>query len=288
LNRFPLFIEYINKGLIKPDNKPTLVKSLHHIEQWDGNSGPGNLNAWYCMDKAIQLAKKYGSGTVALRNTNHWMRGGTYGIQAARENCIGICMTNTKPNMPPWEGRENRVGNNPLIIAVPSNPYPVLLDMAMSQFSYGKLEILSQKGEKLPFAGGYDRDLNPTNDPDEIITSELAIPAGYWKGSGLAIMVDAFVSLISNGLTTTDIGKMEDEHSLSQLFITFDLNQLINGSKRDQTIISILDSITHCTPADPGKQVKYPGQRTWERRQENLKNGIPVNRKTWRQINELI
>ena len=74
------------------------------------------------------------------------MRGGTYGLQAARAGCIGICMTNTKPNMPPWGGREAIVGNNPFVIAVPNEPYPFLLDMAMAQFSYGKMEVLDQRG----------------------------------------------------------------------------------------------------------------------------------------------
>ena len=100
LNRFPLFIKYINKRLVWPDAQPSLVQSLTNFEQWEGHLGPGNLNAWFCMDRAIKLAKESGTGMVAIRNTNHWMRGGSYGIQAANNNCIGMCMTNTKPNMP--------------------------------------------------------------------------------------------------------------------------------------------------------------------------------------------
>ena len=47
-------------------------------------------------------AKEFGMGIVALGNNNHWMRGGSYGWQAADQGCIGICWSNTMPNMPAW------------------------------------------------------------------------------------------------------------------------------------------------------------------------------------------
>ena len=284
LNRFPLFIDYIRKGFVVPGNEPYLVRADHNFEQWDGNRGPGNLNAWFSMERAIGLARKSGTGFVALRNTNHWMRGGTYGLQAARQDCIGICMTNTTPNMPPWGGREARAGNNPFIIAVPHEPYPVLLDMAMSQYSYGKLEILAQQGEMLSHEGGLDTHFRPTREPGRILESMLALPMGYWKGSGLAVMLDLLVALLSGGLSTAEIGKLEVETLLSQLFIAFDLDRLPEPGERERTVRTVLDSVTGCPPAEPGKEVSYPGLQTWKRRQENEKKGIPVNPGTWQKI----
>ena len=85
------------------------------------------------------------------------MRGGQYGLRAADSGCIGIAWTNTTPNMPAWGcARDAILGNNPLVIAVPRAGGPVLLDMAMSQFSYGKLEAYAARGEELPAPGGYD------------------------------------------------------------------------------------------------------------------------------------
>jgi len=288
LNRFPLFIRFVEKGLVRPGEEPSLIQSLNNFEIWDGNLGPGNLNAWFCMDRAIRLAKESGAGMVSIRNTNHWMRGGSYGIQAANNDCIGICMTNTKPNMPPWGGSEPRVGNNPFIISVPEIPYPVLLDMAMSQFSYGKFEILRQQGKKLPFAGGYDKNLNLTNDPEKIIESELALPMGYWKGSGMSVMLDLMVSLLSGGKSTPEIGELEEEHALSQFFMAFDLDQLSDKDSRQVAIQSILESVTGCKSIDKDQEVRFPGQQTWQRREENEKLGIPVNMDTWNSILQML
>ena len=137
LNRFPRFVAMIRNGSIDIHAQPELVMGSGPLERWDGKIGPGNLNAHHCMDRTIALAREQGMGCVALANTNHWMRGGSYGWQAADAGMIGMCWTNTLPNLPPWGAADPRVGNNPLVIAVPRADGHVVLDMAMSQFSYG-------------------------------------------------------------------------------------------------------------------------------------------------------
>jgi LDH2 family malate/lactate/ureidoglycolate dehydrogenase len=83
LNRFPRFVSMIRNGYIDVHAVPALVTASGPLERWDGNLGPGNLNAWHCMERTITLAREHGMGCVALANTNHWMRGGSYGWQAA-------------------------------------------------------------------------------------------------------------------------------------------------------------------------------------------------------------
>lgn len=284
LNRFPLFIRWIRDGYVVPGNEPSPVQTVNGFETWDGNLGPGNLNAWFCMGRAIELAGEHGVGITALNNTTHWMRGGSYGLQAADAGCIGICMTNTKPNMPPWGGRQPTIGNNPFIIAVPNEPYPVLMDMAMSQFSYGKMEVTQQQGGKLPFAGGFDNEMQLTDDPAPILENELILPAGYWKGSGLAILIDLLVAILSGGKTTPEIGEINMDLGLAQLFMAFDLRRLSADDSRARAVQSIQESLLETEPMDEDGQVYYPGQQTWLRRQENLEKGIPVDRDLWDRI----
>ena len=105
LNRFPKFIHDVMEGIIKIDAEPEKINSFGNIEQWNGNLGPGILNALSSMATAMKIAGSAGIGCVALSNTNHWMRGGTYGWQAADNGYIGICWTNTQPNMVAWGGK---------------------------------------------------------------------------------------------------------------------------------------------------------------------------------------
>ncbi|PYU68116.1 MAG: 3-dehydro-L-gulonate 2-dehydrogenase, partial [Acidobacteria bacterium] len=190
LNRFPQFVRMIQTGVIAVDAEPELVTSFGSLERWDGKSGPGTLNAYRCMDRAIARSRQQGIGCVALANTNHWMRGGSYGWQAADAGVIGICWTNTMANLPPWGASDPRVGNNPVIIAVPRGKGHVVLDMAMSQFSYGALASYRMRGEPLPVEGGFDAAGWLTRDPVAIEASRRPLPIGYWKGSGLALMLD--------------------------------------------------------------------------------------------------
>jgi len=153
INRVPLFIKYVEDGVVIVDAEAEKAETFGSIERWDGNLGPGVTNAVKCTNRAIELAKLHGMGIVALRNTNHWMRGGTYGWQAADAGCISILFTNTQPNMPPWGGMDSRLGNNPLVVSIPREQGHIVLDMAISQFAFGKINDYKLRGEKLPYAG---------------------------------------------------------------------------------------------------------------------------------------
>ena len=161
VNRFPRFIQQLENGDIIPDAQPKRITSLGAIEQWDAQRSIGNLTAKKMMDRAIELAADHGIGLVALRNANHWMRGGSYGWQAAEKGYIGICWTNSIAVMPPWGAKECRIGTNPLIVAIPSTPI-TMVDMSMSMFSYGMLEVNRLAGRQLPVDGGFDDEGNLT------------------------------------------------------------------------------------------------------------------------------
>src|SRR6267378_670369 len=286
LNRFPRFMEMIRSGVIDIHAQPELVTSHGALERWDGKRGPGNLNAHASMERAILLARQHGIGCVALANTNHWMRGGSYGWQAAEAGAIGICWTNTMANLPPWGASDPRVGNNPFIIAVPRAKGHVVLDMAMSQFSYGALASYRMRGEQLPVEGGFDTAGRLTRDPAVIEASKRALPIGYWKGSGLALMLDMVGALLSGGCATYQIpADTERETNLSQVFIAMDPASVHSG-----TAVSLADQIVEhlqSSPLGAGEQVRYPGERVLQTRKENMANGIPVEPAIWRELQGL-
>ena len=100
LNRFGAFLKQLSPeagaAQTQPNETPEVVGALGALEQWDGKMGLGPYNAHVAMERAIALATEHGIGCVALRNTNHWQRGGAYGLQAADAGMIGICWTNTR------------------------------------------------------------------------------------------------------------------------------------------------------------------------------------------------
>jgi 3-dehydro-L-gulonate 2-dehydrogenase len=284
VNRFPKFIDNIAKGYIHPDAEPSLVSASGALEQWNGNLGPGPLNAVHATEKAMEIAHAYGLGMVALANTNHWMRGGTYGWMAARKGFVFIAWTNTEANMPAWGASDYRLGNNPLVLAVPYRKEGIVLDFAMSQYSYGKLEMYKLEGKRLPYPGGYDRKGNLTDSPEEILATRRALPAGYWKGSGLSLLLDILASILSGGLSTSQISGLKAEYSLSQVFIAVDIEKLSGYPSIGGSIEGIISHLKGSVPAGPGTTIRYPGENISRIREENSKNGIPINKEIWERI----
>jgi 3-dehydro-L-gulonate 2-dehydrogenase len=284
VNRFPRFVEYLRKGYIIPNAEPSPVSSAGALEQWNGNLGPGPLNALFSAERAMQIAMNSGIGLVALGNTNHWMRGGTYGWMAARKGFVFIGWTNTEANMPVWGAKDFRLGNNPLVFAVPYNGEAVVLDFAMSQFSYGKLEIYQLGGKQLPYNGGYNKKGEMSTDPGEILLTRRALPIGYWKGSGLSLLLDILAAILSGGLSTHEISQKESEYSLSQVFIAICIDKLNNPGSVEKTIHNIIRNVKESDPADSATEIRYPGENIIKIREKNIKMGIPVNKEVWQKI----
>jgi 3-dehydro-L-gulonate 2-dehydrogenase len=285
VNRFPRFVAMVRNGSVDVEAEPQLIASFGALERWDGRKGPGNLNAHASMERAIALSRAHGVGCVALGNTNHWMRGGTYGWQAAETGVIGICWTNTMPNMPPWGGAEPSLGNNPLVIAVPRKGGHVVLDMAMSQFSYGALESYRLRAEMLPVDGGFDAAGNLTRDPAAIEQSQRPLPIGYWKGSGLSLVLDMIAAMTSLGKATHQLPNDPLlEAGISQVFLAINPAALGDEEKLSQIADDVIASLHHSRPAEKGTKIRYPGEQTLRVRAENRKLGLPVEPAVWEQI----
>jgi 3-dehydro-L-gulonate 2-dehydrogenase len=279
LNRFPRFRRMISRGVVDLHATPVRVSGTGPFERWDGRRGVGNLNAVESMDRAIALSRTHGMGCIALADTNHWMRGGGYGWQAADAGAIAICWTNSLANMPPWGAAEPRLGNNPLVIAVPRARGHVVLDMAMSQFSVGALIAHARRHETLPVEGGFDAEGRATRDARAILDSSRLLPIGAWKGSGLSLMLDLLAAGLSGGRATYEVPRdPEEETGLSQIFIAFD--PAVIGSETD--VDRLADAVVNYVRGNG--EVRYPGERVLQERERSMREGVLVEDSVWREI----
>lgn len=289
INRIPRLIKFINEGLINLDGTIELKKAKGGCEVYDGNLGFGVINAINCVERVTNLAKTHGIGMVSLRNTTHWMRGGTYGEMIADNGLIGMCWTNTESVLPLWGSDELSLGNNPIAISIPSESGNICLDMAVSLYSYGKLETTRLKGEKLPYPGGYDKDGIITDDPSKIEETGRLLPVGYWKGSGLGVALDTMAALLSNGKSTYN---MDDDDAFnctgcSQIFIAMDPEIFSSKEENEATIKKIKESIANAHPIEEGKNPRYPGQGLISRKNKNLIEGIEVDDNIYKEVEKL-
>ncbi|QUX93388.1 3-dehydro-L-gulonate 2-dehydrogenase [Marinomonas sp. A3A] len=287
INRFPVFIGQVDKGQIQLNVTPECVNSMGALEQWDCHYGPGVLNGLICADRAMELAREYGIGMVGMRNSNHWMRGGAYVLEMARQGFAGIAATNSIAVMPAWGGKDHRIGTNPLIMAIAGDP-PVLVDCSMSQFSYGQLQNHVLADKELPVVGGYDDEGNLTKDPHIIWENKRVLPMGFWKGSSMSIVLDMMLTAITGGRSVPAITEDQDgEFGVSQFLIAIDLSKTIEKAQFATEMQRIRDYVLASEPADSG-EVSIAGSRIQAFIDKHEKaGGIDIHPEIWSQIQQL-
>jgi 3-dehydro-L-gulonate 2-dehydrogenase len=291
--RLPRFAEMVRLGRIDPRAEPERIASFGALERWTGQRGPGNLAAHVAINRAIELAREHGVGVVALADTTHWMRGGSYGWLAAEAGFGAMCWSNTLPNLPPWGATTPAVGNNPLILAVPrrdatGHSAPIVLDIAMSQFSYGTLSAYRERGELLPFPGGFDERGELTRDPAAIELTQRALPIGLWKGSGLAFVLDVLGAMLADGRATCEIPNDPlQEVGQSQIFIAMAPSALTSIQELDRIAAGAIDFLHAATPVAGGGSVRYPGEGTLRIREESMRLGVAVDEPAWSALKKL-
>ncbi len=199
---------------------------------------------------------------------------------------IGMCWTNTMPNVPPWGGVEPAIGNNPLVIAVPRAKGHVVLDMAMSQFSYGALESYRKRGELLPVEGGFDAEGKLTRDPAAIEKSQRLLPVGLLEGIGAG-------SCFGYGGGDDVAGQChacDCEQSAAGDRVVADVcgdrsaRRWEMTARMEQIADEVVESLHSSRPAEVGKPVRYPGENTLRLREENRRLGLPVEEAVWEEI----
>ncbi len=290
-NRVGRFVDYIQKGWVDIDADPTLEKDYGSLKVYNGNRGPGVLNALYAADRAIEMAEENGIGMVGLKNTTHWMRGGTYGLYAANKGYIAIMWTNTEAVMPPWGGKELRLGNNPFVMAVPGpdGAPPVQLDMAVSQYAYGKLQVMRLAGQKLPFPGGYDKDGNITDDPGAIEETRRMFPIGFWKGASFSFMLDILGAILTDGVGAADLDPKANGScgGASQVMIVIDPKKTTSEEHMGETIKKAIEYIKSSELSEGSTGIYAPGEDYIRFRAEHDREGIFVDDSVWEEITQL-
>ena len=286
MNRYPRYLEDMRSGLCDASvTSAQRVSGVGGLEVWDAHYGVGPLIAQQAALRAIELAKEHGIACVALRNNSHWLRAGRYGLMMAEAGMMGLCMTNTCMNLVAYGAKEPSTGNNPITIAIPRKAGPLVMDMAVSQYAFGKLEIMAQEGKMLDTACGYDEEGNETNDPAKIVKSGLMMPMALWKGSALSIMIDMMVTMASAGRSSLEIGRPADgEKGMSQLFICLNPAAVADMDAADAKLEETIAFLGSLEGRDGRHGVHAPGENLEKTRACNRENGIPVTEATWEKI----
>ncbi|MBI5301606.1 MAG: Ldh family oxidoreductase [Chloroflexi bacterium] len=275
----PGLVRAIHEGRASANPSITLTRERGATCVLDGDNGPGRFVSLQAMNRAVEKSKLFGIGACMATRVTHWGRAFAYAYRAAQAGAIGICMTNAVPNMLGWNSTRPLLGNNPLAIGVPRGQRePVVLDLAMSQAALGKVGTFSREGKDAPTGWGLDKDGNPTNDPQEILASGRLLPFGDHKGTGLAVMMELLTGALSGMMLSQEVVAIDHsglDPNTSKLFIALDPDAF---STREQLANKFEQLAAWLRDAEPGLDITFPGDRSWQTREINLRDGIPIHR----------
>src|SRR5438477_539401 len=199
----PFYVDQLLAGEMDPHTDGQVISEFGSCLHFDGQNGLGQWIADTCCRHAVRIAGERGMAMVVARESNHFGAAAWWAQKMRAAGQIGIVMCNASPLVPPWQGREGRLGTNPICMSVPG---PWLLDMATTTVAAGKVFKAFLNGQpEIPAGWAFDSGGRPTTDTQAAYKGML-MPLGGYKGSGLAMMVEILCSVLSGGAMANEVG----------------------------------------------------------------------------------
>jgi len=301
IQRCKMYYDRIKKGIYNPKTQIKIIRDDATTAVLDGNCGIGHVIAYIAMRLAIDKAKKYGLGAVAVRNSSHFGIAGYYSLMAIKEGMIGLVTTNTRPSVPPTFGAEPMLGTNPLTYGAPTDEnFPFLLDCATSIIQRGKVEVYNRLHKPLPHGVIISDNGNSKTDPSVVLNklgnrSAALLPLGGigedtsgHKGYGYATFAEILSSALQDGVYLKDTaGVIEDGQErlkVGHFFLVINIKNFIPVERFKEITGSIMRELRNSKKA-PGKDKIYTaGEKEYYSEQERMVTGISINKSLQKDI----
>lgn len=294
-NRFkPIYIDRIDAGILNPVTEFEVVRETATTAVVDGHNGMGMVVGVRAMNMALEKAKKYGMGMVAVRNSTHYGIAGYYATMATKQNMIGITGTNARPSIAPTFGVENMLGTNPITFGLPTDePFPFVLDCATSISQRGKIEFYARSGMDTPKGMVIGRDGSAMTDSPDILKAltegRAALAplggigeelAGY-KGYGYATVVEILSAALQAGsylkmLTGFDENGNRIPYPLGHFFIAIDTEAFMGADTFKTIAGNILRELRASQKAPGCSRIYTAGEKEYDVWQFRKDKGVPV------------
>ena len=295
VQRCKMYYDRIKQGIYEVNTKIDIIKNGPTTALWDGNCGMGHVIAYKAMKNAIEKAKKYGLGAIAVRNSTHFGIAGYYSLMAIKEGMIGLAVTNARPSIPPTFGVEPLLGTNPLTIGAPTDEdFPFLIDCATSIIQRGKVEANSRINKPMPQNTVINDNGDFITDPNQILSDMLQkkaalLPlggkgedtAGY-KGYGYATVVELLSAALQNGIFLRDTLGIEENGQkrlkVGHFFLAIDTNAFIGKDQFKKTSGNIMRGLRSAKLDPKAEKIYTAGEKEYIAEQNRKRSGIPLNK----------
>ncbi len=280
----PRYIDKLRSGEIDANADGRVLSESGACMLFDGENGIGQWISEQCCGHAIRLARAHGLGMVVARDSNHFGAAAWWAQKIRDAGMIGIVLCNASPLVPPWQGKQGRIGTNPICMAVPG---PWLLDMATTTVAANRIFKASINGQpQIPAGWALDSDGVPTTSTATAVKG-LLMPLGGYKGSGLGLMVEILCAVLAGTAMANEVGGIRvagRPSRTSQTFLAIDIARFMpvdEFTARMEKLVGIMKS----TPVAQGySEVLVAGDPEWRTEADRSRNGIPVDEGNWKEL----
>lgn len=292
--RLPHYVRRLENGTIVADPVIEIERTSPTSAIVDGGNGLGHVVAFRATEMLAELTASSGTASVVVRNSSHFGIAGYYVRRLIEHGFCAMAMTPSDALLVPFGGTKPFFGTNPVAMGFPPpiidgiELAPVVLDMATTSIPYGKIIVAQQEGHPIPSDWGLDSEGNPTTDAERIVGLH---PVAGPKGSGLAMMIDLFTSLLAGMPFGPHIHgmyrEMDRPRKLAHFFTAWDLARFRPVEEFAQDLGRMVTELREIPPKDGFDRVCYPGEIEGERMEDRSAQGIPITPELKHELVEL-
>jgi uncharacterized oxidoreductase len=287
----PNYLQHLAGGTVFANRQGRVISENGSLIVYDGERAWGQIAAREATMLGIAKARDTGVAVVALRNPHHIGRVGTYGELCAGAGMISfhfVNVTDSRPAVAPWRGTDARFSTNPVCIAIPGPEpeRPIILDMATSVVAMGKVRVARNKGEQMKPGILLDGEGKPTTDPGAMYGQQRGalLTVGEHKGYALAFVCEMLAGALCGSGTMRPERQGRNTATNGMLMIVIDPSRLVDREWLREEIGAMTAYITASPPRNPDEPVLIPGDPERLTRAERIKNGVPIDDETWREL----
>jgi len=280
------YLDAIDAGDIDPRAMSITACETPAIAVIEASGGLGHVAATRGMELAIKKAREVGTGTVIIKKGQHFGAAATYGLLAAQQGLIGFCTTSTgRATVAAYGSKEPGTANNAVCWAIPTGDgAPFVLDTAIAESSWGKIETAALYGLPIPTGWALDEAGNSTSDADAATT---LLPMSGARGTGFGFVASALTSALIGRRTPIHKTPNPFGPGSDHFFQAIDPAHFGDPARFLKEIDATIADIRALAPSDGFDQVRTAGELEWERSEQWSKDGIPLHRDHVTSLTEL-
>ena len=284
------YLDKLASGDMDPDADGNVVSESGGCLHYDGRNALGQVVSEICCAHAIRLVRQHGVALVIARESNHFGAAAFWAQRISATGAIGLVMTNASPLVPPWQGRETRIGTNPICVSVPAaEGRGWLLDMATTTVAAGKIFRAALSGApSIPSGWAMDSEGVPTTDTQSALKG-LLMPLGGYKGSGLGMLVEILCGVLGGGAMSTDLAGIRNVgHRMrtSHVFLAVDVARFMPREEFEARLGFLVGHVKSAKAASGFDEILVAGDPEWRAEEIRRREGVPVTVAVWGRLVE--